>query len=233
MENTQGQNQFLVPGAILTAGLIIAGAIFYAIGAPPRTQTASVAGSPESAQPRGDLGEAKTEGRPFIGSPTAPLTLAYWLDFQCSYCKKFEQETLPLIIQEYVNSGELKVVFKDLQFLSPLSQAAGIVGKAVWEAAPSQYLDWQIAMFDQQGKWQSEQDIIALAGEVGLDAERISMLLEQNRSRYQAALDADRAEAGSFGITGTPGFLIGGRTISGAQPFAVFSQVIDEVLQQQ
>ncbi len=47
---------------------------------------------------------------------------------------------------------------------------------------------------------------------------------------YQAKVDADMKEARGFGITGTPGFMINGRVLTGAQPLEAFEAIIDEEL---
>lgn len=93
-----------------------------------------------------DIKNVKTEGSPFIGKADAPVVIAQWFDYQCSYCKKFAAETLPAIIEGYVNAGKVKVVFKDFQFLSPMSEMAALYGRAVWELYPEQYLAWHEAM---------------------------------------------------------------------------------------
>ncbi|MBI2023890.1 thioredoxin domain-containing protein [Candidatus Giovannonibacteria bacterium] len=64
------------------------------------------------------------KNEPFIGDPNAPVTIAYWSDFQCPFCQRFEQNTLPTLVDQYVKTGKVKIVFKDFQFLGPDSQDA-------------------------------------------------------------------------------------------------------------
>ena len=53
---------------------------------------------------------------PIIGSPNAPITIIEFSDFQCPFCARFHVETLPLIMNEYINQGQVKLVFRDFQF---------------------------------------------------------------------------------------------------------------------
>ena len=53
---------------------------------------------------------------PIIGSPNAPITIIEFSDFQCPFCARFHIQTLPAIMNEYVNDGKVKLVFRDFQF---------------------------------------------------------------------------------------------------------------------
>ena len=158
--------------------------------------------------------------------------MAYWFDYQCPYCKKFETETLPDLINKYVNTGKLKVVFKDFQFLGPDSQTAGAAAEAVWELYPTKFMDWQTAMFNAQGEensgYDSKDNIIKLTKTIpGIDADKVSALMDQKKTAIQAELDGDKTEGTNLGINSTPAFIVGKQLISGAEPASSFEQAID------
>ncbi len=79
-----------------------------------------------------NIKDVDIKNEPYIGNANAPVVMAYWMDYQCPFCRRFEQETLPTLIEKYVNTGKLKIVFKDFQFLGEDSQAAGLFANAVW-----------------------------------------------------------------------------------------------------
>jgi protein-disulfide isomerase len=97
-----------------------------------------------------DSSKVNTVGEPFIGSVTAPVTLAYWSDYQCPFCQRFEEQTLPTIIQTYVNTGKVKVVFKDFPFLGPASLVDAEYARAVWALYPDKFFAWRTAIFTNQ-----------------------------------------------------------------------------------
>lgn len=236
-------NPYMLPVAILVAGILIAGAVIYSVGK-SSLQTASVGNTAptqpsQPSQPSGpavNIDSVDIAGEPFIGDPNAPVMLAYWLDFQCPFCKRFEQQTLPTLIDRYIELGELKVVFKDFQFLGSDSQDAGLVSKAVWELYPDAYFEWHEAMYNtQDGENSGFGDLASILQLIRdevprIDADKIAAQVEQKRLEYQQEQDADKAEGSQFGISGTPGFVIGQQRIQGAQPTSVFTQIIDTEL---
>jgi len=229
---TQKPNPYLVPLAIVVAGIIIAGAVIYS--QTPRAGGGGAASVP--AEQKVNIKDVDTKGEPFIGKTDAPVTLAYWLDFQCPFCQRFDLQTLPVLAEKYVNTGKLKVVFKDYQFLGPDSQTAGIAAHAVWELYPESYFTWHTAMFeaqdDENGGFGNKEDIIGLTKKVqGVDADTVSRLMDEKKNDYQKEQDEDKTEGAQlFGIGGTPGFIVGTQRISGAQPVEAFMQVIDDEL---
>ncbi len=202
-------------------------------GKTTNTATTNTAGTTAGATV--DIADVDLADHPYIGEEDAPAVMAFWSDFQCPFCKRFDQTTLPTLVSQYVDTGKLKIVFKDFAFLGEDSQTAAIAARAVWEASPKNYYPWMKAMYEKQddenGGWGKKDDIIALTGTVsGIDADKVSKLMDDNKTEYQTAIDADRAEGSQLGVRGTPGFIIGNQLISGAETASVFTAAIDAVL---
>ena len=80
--------------------------------------------------------------------------------------------------------------------------------------------------------WGKKEDIIEMTRSIpGIDADQVSALMDQKKEAYQKELDDDKQEGSKFGVSGTPGFVIGNQSISGAQPTSTFTQVIDSLLE--
>lgn len=200
------------------------------------TETAAATDTTQpTAQPAVDINDVKTDGSPFIGDADAPVVMAYWTDYQCPFCQRFDQQTLSTLISNYVDKGKLKVVVKSFAFLGPDSTTAALAERAVWDVAPKQYLEWHRAMYSKQdeenGGWGNKDDIIALTKTIkGIDADKVAKLMNEKAEEYQKQIDADKAEGEGFGINGTPGFIVGKQLISGAVPLAQFTSAIEKVL---
>lgn len=200
------------------------------------TSTAQVLPSDEQ-QPQieVDIKDVDIKNEPYIGKDNAPVVMAYWFDFQCPFCQRFETETMPTLIEKYVNTGKLKIVFKDFQFLGEDSITAGLAENAVWELFPDQYFSWHKAMYENQdaenGGWGKKEDIITIARTIpGIDADKVSLFMDQKKDAYQKELDEDSQEGVKFGVSGTPAFVIGDQSVIGAQPLSTFTQLIEALL---
>ena len=110
---------------------------------------------------------------------------------------------------------------KDAPFAHMASIAAQQQGK-FWELHDKLFLDAQKIKPD---------DVRRYAREVGLDMKRFEEDLLKPETK--ARLDADMAEAKTLGVTGTPGFFINGRFLSGAKPFEEFAEAINAELKRQ
>ncbi|MHA7838847.1 MAG: DsbA family protein [bacterium] len=168
-----------------------------------------------------EVGEA-----PVRGEAEAAVTIVEWSDFQCPFCSR-AGPTLAQIEQEY--GDDVRIVFKHLPLsIHPQAEAA----HAAAEAAHRQGRFWQMhdRIFANQRDL-SPSTLERYAREIGLDMERYARDLESDAIRER--IEADKAQARELGVTGTPAFFINGRFISGAQPFASFKRVIDDVLEEQ
>ena len=143
---------------------------------------------------------------------------------------------MPQIIKDYVDTGKVKIVFKDFQFLGPDSQALGQYSSAVWEVAPDKFYLWHKAVYDNQGQensgWATEAKITSITTNVlgASDTGKVATLVKSKGDEYQKEMDADKAEGAALGISGTPGSIVGKQLVEGAQPYAVFRQAIEAAL---
>ena len=245
----QSMRSLALPAAIIIAGAMISGSIVYsmheasqAARAPDasRQQQAESAAplQPNPVQPPVDVADVSTAGNPFIGSATAPAVMALWTDYQCPFCRQLETTVIPKLVSDYVDTGKLRIVFKDFQFLGPDSQTAGLASRAVWEVAPDKFYEWHKAMFDHQDGentgWGSKIDILALTRTIpGIDATKVEDFMTSHAPAYQKAMDGDLAEGNSFGINGTPGAIVGKQLLAGAEPYDAFKTAADTALQTQ
>lgn len=230
-----------IPGAIIIAGAIIGISLIFAFKGSSGAQANN--GQPPVAKV--NIKDVTIDDSdPYIGDKNAPVTLVAWEDYQCPFCKAVEvghdqiqvAPAMPDLIRDYVDTGKLRIVFKNYPFLGDDSKIAAIYEHAVWKLYPTKYYAWRVAMFkaqDDEGDqgFGDEASILKLIkGVGGMDADKLKTDVTANVAAYQAMVDADRAEGASFGITGTPGFITGKTLIPGAVGIDAFKQVIDPQL---
>ena len=163
------------------------------------------------------------EGTPSRGPVTAPIVVVEYTDFQCPFCVRV-QPTLDAVRERY--GDQVVHVFKNLPL--PIHAQAQLAGEASL-CAQDQDKFWEFHkwLFQNQ-RTMNRASMIEQAGAMGMNSELFTACLDQNT--YRDKVRADMKEARSFGITGTPGFLINGRVLSGAQPLEAFEAIIDEEL---
>ncbi len=227
-------NKILMPLSIVLAGLFIAGAVYWNGQHPAQTGSA---GSGNGAAPSVNVKDVSTTGEPFVGDPNAPVTLVEWSDYQCPFCKQWELSTLPDLMQQYVNAGKVKIVFKDFQFLGPDSTVDGEYARAIWKLYPNLFMTWRTALYTnepQENSMSAAQNLAFLEkttkGVSGIDWAKVQADVAANQSTYDAAMEADKTEAAKFGISATPSFVLGTQMIAGAYPTATFTAALDQVL---
>ena len=224
---------FAVPISIVIAGAIIGVSLIFALKG---TGGGAAAGNDPTPSVAVNVKDAKLDGVPYVGSDSAKVILVAWEDFQCPFCKKVEGEVIPTLIKNYVNTGKVKIYFKDYEFLGPDSTIAGEWGQSIWALYPTKYLAWRTAWFQQQPQENSLQPadfeavLVKVTNGVGISASAIKADVAKNKDKYDAILAADQAEGSGFGITGTPGFITGKTRIDGAQPLANFIAALDSQL---
>lgn len=138
-----------------------------------------------------------------LGDPDAPVTLVEYADLQCPYCAEWARSTLPVLIDEYIRTGQVRIVFRGLAFIGPDSEQA----LRVVLGASRQNRSWDVldALYRRQGAenrgWVTEELLAEVAGPRAL-AEGSKPWVDR-----QLATAAEAAEAA--GVRGTPAFQVG------------------------
>lgn len=167
-----------------------------------------------------------------IGDPNAPVTIIEFTDFQCPFCVRHFEQTFPQIMQNYVDTGKVRYIFKDFPLTSIHPQAVKAAEAARCAIEQDAYLEMHSQLFSNQRQWSGQGGVEAIfigyADALGLDQNAFSDCLESGR--YTNAINDDLQEGSGFGVRGTPAFFVNGLLVSGAQPYSVFQQIIDQAL---
>jgi len=160
---------------------------------------------------------------PRRGTEGAPIVLVEYTDFQCPYCGR-AQDTISALMTRY--PGKVLHVFKNLP-LDMHKEARGAAEAALCANDQGRFWEMHDWMFKNRSGL-GQPALVSKAEELGLDVEAFKQCLEGKV--HSPDIDKDMQEAGSFGITGTPGFMVNGRLMTGAQPLENFVQVFDDEL---
>lgn len=217
--------------------LPMAGTIACAQGAPEATSTEALAISPDSAV------MLASENR-VLGPEEAPVTIYEFSDFQCPFCREFEQSTFPGLKEAFVETGQAKIVF--MNFPLPTHPSAWVSAEAALCAGvQGEFWAMHDRLFADQAEWADA----ARPGEVfERHAEEIGLDVDAFRACVRDDLVAnllirDLTSAAQAGISGTPTFILvreprpgeapaaSQRLISGARSVEDFRQAIGELME--
>jgi protein-disulfide isomerase len=166
---------------------------------------------------------------PSKGNPDAPVTIVEFSDFQCSFCRKFWQETLPRIEEKYIRTGKVRFVYRHLAILGPPSVQAGIAAECAHEQG--KFWPYHDRLFTNTGPFAfTTRNLKRHAEALQLDTAKFGACLDSERPREKVEQETIIGRA--IGMTGTPGFLINGGRLIGAQPYEVFEEIIEGLLKE-
>ena len=180
-------------------------------------------------QPQTDPVKVSVDDDPVMGDKDAKVTIVEFSDFQCPFCSRFHQDTLPQIISEYINKGKVKLVYRDFplsfhNFAKKASIAAECAGE---QGGDKVYFKYHDTLYENQASF-SDENFKKWAADMGLKADQFNKCYDSDK--YASEVDADFTEGQSYGVSGTPAFFVNGWLITGAQPFSAFKEKIDQEL---
>lgn len=163
-----------------------------------------------------------SRARAVFGNKKAPITIVKFSDFMCGFCKK-SAGTIEKVLKTYKN--KVRVVYKHLPLdFHKQAYLSAQYYEAVVKEKRSKAKSFYEKLFANQSKLGRGAELLdTLVKEVGLKPARVKRHFKSVRK----IIDQDIKEASKFGFNGTPAFLIGGVSLSGAQPFSEFKKIID------
>lgn len=174
----------------------------------------------------------RIEGDAFaFGSVDAPVVMVTFSDYRCPFCARHSRVVEPELIDRYVESGQLRIEWRDLPIFGEASFLAARAGRAAAEQGV--FWEYNQAIFSaapENGHHDlTEPKLLEFAEQVGV-GDLAKFEADMTSTAFDASIEADYMQAVSLGITGTPSFVINGHPIVGAQPTIAFTGIIDEAL---
>jgi protein-disulfide isomerase len=206
------------------------GASRAAAGAPPGAKVYRGNENPNpSAHPNTIPGPAAPPVAPALtlGRPGAPVTIVEFGDYQCTNCGAFARDTEPALVRKYVDTGMVRLVWRDFPWVDAQSVAAAVAARAAGlQGKFWAYHDYLFAHQspDEHSGLVTGAYLRSVARRLGLNMALFGRDLAD--PALAAAVRADKAFGEGLGVPGTPAFLIGGRPFFGAQPLPAFEAAI-------
>lgn len=240
----------LIGAFIISTTILINGGVirFKGSGSAP-VQAAQVPTQPSQQAPQAALPEdtgpvqVSVDDDPVLGDKNAPVTLIDFSDYECPFCKRHFDQTFAQIKKDYVDTGKVKYVYRDLplSFHDPMATKEAIAANCAREqGGDTAYFKFHSEIFNRtksNGNGLAVDDLYKIASDLNLSGSSFKTCLDSDK--YKDEVQKDLADATAVGANGTPTFFIGtttkdgtieGTKIVGAQPYSAFQSAIDSLL---
>ena len=233
------KNNLAVPIAIVIAGALIAGAVYWsargdsvAVAPQPQAGTENTAGL-ENMNPIEDSDHIR-------GNPNAPVKIVEYVDMECPFCKRFHS-TMQQVMDEYGKNGKVAWVYRHFPLDSIHSQARteAVASECANELGGSdafwKYADRFFELTPSNNQTNIATVLPQIAREIGLDETKFNSCLASKK--YDKHIQDDLDNATATGGNGTPWSIVvtaSGKKypLSGAQPYEAVKQLIELALQE-
>jgi len=166
-----------------------------------------------------------------IGDENAPITIIEYASLSCSHCADFHVNTLPELIEEFVDTGKAKIVFRDFPFNYP-----ALLGSMVLRCVPDNIrYQYSNALYQLQSKWvvrenaKTKQELYKIMQSGGMTKENFNNCIENTELENEILKEVMNAQS-EFNIKSTPSFIINGILLQGNKPIKEFRQIINKIL---
>ena len=166
-----------------------------------------------------------------IGADDAPITLIEYASFTCPHCKNFHKDVLPLIIENYIDTGKVRMVYRGIYF-DRLGLWADMLARC---GGPERYFGIAAMIYDKQKEWTSAENAVGVVDNLyaigrlaGLAQADMEACMQDNETA-QAMVSTSTENAEADGVNSTPTFVINGQTMSN-MPYSDFVDEFERIL---
>ncbi len=234
MQQRERRNRLITIGIIT----IVAAFLVFAVVWPQIRPIADIVAVDPNPRPNAE--------RNMAGVADAPIKIEEFADFQCPFCERFFEQTEPLLMEHYVQTGKVQFVYRSMgNWVSrnvggSRTESQDSAAAAYCAADQGKFWEMHDALFanvlgEDVGSF-TDRRLAAIAEKIGLDMTEFNDCY--NSGKYADQVQQDLEDGTAAGITGTPGFLITytvngetkTQTISGAESFSTFQVKLEEIL---
>jgi protein-disulfide isomerase len=176
----------------------------------------------DATAPVGEINPITPEPRPMaqgrnMGDPNAPIVMEVYSDFQCSSCNLFAQQIEPLIMEQYIKTGQVYMIYRQYPILDRgTNESKQSANASMCAAEQERFWDYHDMLFANvigvnAGSF-TDRRLVAFAEELDMDVDAFSACLRE--SRFQDQITTDITAGQQLGITGTPSVFVNGTHIA-------------------
>ncbi|MGE4610072.1 MAG: DsbA family protein [Paracoccaceae bacterium] len=166
-----------------------------------------------------------------IGAEDAPITLIEYASFTCPHCKNFHADVLPLIKENYIDTGKVRLIYRGIYF-DRLGLWADMLAQC---GGPDRYFGITAMIYEKQSEWTSAENAVGVVDNLytigrlaGLNQDDMEACMQDNKTA-QALVTFSTENAEIHDVQGTPTFVINGKTVTN-MPYSGFVEEFERLL---
>lgn len=215
--------------AALTLAAAVAAALV-AVELPALAQQKAATPAKDAAAATDDIAKPGPRGDIVIGKADAPVTIVEYASMTCPHCATFHNTVLPGIKAKYVDSGQVRVVFREF----PLDNVAAAVSMLARCAPAEKSADVVGKFFETQEQWAFVRGsplpgMLKVAETVGFTKDSFDKCIGDQKLLDDVVAVGERGRK-SFGVNSTPTFFVNGKKLDGRGDLASFEAAIEPLL---
>ncbi|MFT4309204.1 MAG: DsbA family protein [Candidatus Woesearchaeota archaeon] len=176
--------------------------------------------------------DVQVDGFYFLGDENAPVTIIEYSDYMCPFCQRHHVQTLPRIMENYIETGKVRYAFVDYPAIRhPVTEPAA---NAAWCAGDQgRYYEYNDIIFSNFDSLRTvtgnpNAQLLGFGEQLGLDMDAFTECVEAGR--HLDGIMQRAQEASQRGVQATPTFFINDVMVRGAQDYRVFEEYIEQAL---
>lgn len=165
------------------------------------------------------------------GAPDALVTVFEFSDFGCGYCRRFHQESWPILRANFIDTGLVRWKFVPFS-IGMFANGEPAARAGICALEQDRFPEMQWLLFERQREWQQSSNptetFLELAESVGMDPGRFDRCLDSDEATR--LVQEGGALAGRLGVRGTPTFFVDGQPVIGALPTPMFADILERLI---
>lgn len=177
---------------------------------------ALVIGSGGGISPAPAVAQDRLDLDPVLGDPDAPVTIIKYASYGCDACRAWHNAgVVDDILVEF--AGQVRFVQRDLPIIYPsYDQMTAEMAQCALDQGNEQFWLFYDALYSRSDTGDSQDDVLRLAGQAGLDAGALESCYEADTHR--ATVQYDRERGAALGLRSTPTFIVDGQRLFNPRP---------------
>ena len=200
----------IIIASLAAVAVVAVGAVLLASGGgDDKSSSSASSGKVAGVSETNELLKGIPQNGASLGDKDAPITLVEFADLQCPFCKQFALTTYPVIVNDYVSKGKVRIEFRTLTFIGPDSEKAARAAAAAGAQDREAYFTqlWYFNQGQENSGYATDEFIEKIWKAAGVDATKAKAFADSDAS--MAPIELAQKEAEKYGVVSTPTFLIG------------------------